>query len=419
MNRLELEIAWRYLRSRGRTRWLSFISLIAIGGIVVGVSALILIIGVMNGLQTDLREKILVGSPDLRVLVFGDDLKITDWQVVQSKVAKVDGVVAVAPFVLTQALANAGHDYTEGVSVSGIDPAGVSKREVTTIREHAIMGDFSFRSADGKRRGAVVGKLLADRLSAYPGRPGAHLTMVSAAGLKPDAVLGTIVPRVAEFEVTGVFETGLYEYDNSYVFVDLRAAQDFAGLDTAVTGLEVATADRWSAPVVAERVSAALQFPYHTVDWQEQNSSLFRALKLEKLGMGVILLLIILVAAFNIVSTLTMVVRDKTREIGILKAMGMTEASIRRIFLIQGTVIGCVGTLLGTVLGAVLGVLLDRYRLISLDPTVYFIDHLPVRLEVGDTVLMAMLGFAVAALATLLPARQASRLYPIEAIRDE
>ena len=419
VNRLELEIAWRYLRSRGRTRWLSFISVIAIGGIVVGVSALILIIGVMNGLQTDLREKILVGSPDLRVLVYGDDLKIAGWRQVMAKVRKVDGVVAVAPFVLTQALANAGHDYTEGVSVSGIEPTGASARPVTTIREHAIMGDFSFKTADGKRRGAVVGKLLADRLGAYPGQSGAHLTMVSASGLRPDAVLGAIVPRTAAFEVTGVFETGMYEYDNSYVFVDLGAAQELAGLDTAVTGLEVATANRWSAPVVAERVRAALDFPYHTVDWQEQNSSLFRALKLEKMGMGVILLLIIVVAAFNIVSTLTMVVRDKTREIGILKAMGMTEASIRRVFWIQGAVIGLVGTLTGTALGASLGLLVDRYRLIALDPTVYFIDHLPVRLDLGDTLLMALLGFAIAALATLYPARQASRLYPIEAIRDE
>ena len=416
MNRLEFEIAWRYLRSRGRTRWLSFISVIAIGGIVIGVSALILIIGVMNGLQTDLREKILVGSPDLRVLVYGDELKITDWRAVQKKVRTIDGVVAVAPFVLTQALANAGHDYTEGVSVSGIEPTGASGRPVTTIRKHATMGDFSFVTKDGKRRGAVVGKLLADRLSAWPG---AHLTMVSAAGLRPDAVLGTMVPRIAEFEVTGVFETGMYEYDNAYVFVDLKAAQEFAGLDSAVTGLEVATTDRWVAPAVAERIRIALDFPYHTVDWQEQNSSLFRALQLEKLGMGVILLLIIVVAAFNIVSTLTMVVRDKTREIGILKAMGFTEGGIRRVFLIQGVVIGLVGTLLGTTLGATLGLVLDKYRLITLDPTIYFIDHLPVRLELGDTLLMALLGFAVAAVATLYPAWQASRLYPIEAIRGE
>ena len=419
MNRLELEIAWRYLRSRGRTRWLSFISVIAIGGIVVGVSALILIIGVMNGLQTDLREKILVGSPDFRVLTFGEDLKIADWRNLQTKVAKMPGVTAVAPFVLTQALANAGHDYTDQASVMGLQPSGTAARDVTTIRQHAIMGDFSFKSTDGKRRGAVVGKLLADRLGVQPGRPGPKITLVSAAGLKPDAVLGTIIPRVAEFEVTGVFETGMYEYDNAFVFVDLAAAQEFAGLDSAVTGLEVATADRWSAPGVAERVMESLSYPYHTVDWQEQNSSLFKALKLEKMGMGVILLLIIVVAAFNIVSTLTMVVRDKTREIGILKAMGMTEASIRRIFFTQGAVIGCAGTLLGTLLGIVLGLIVDRFRLITLDPTVYFIDHLPVRLEVGDTVMMTALGFAVAAIATLYPARQAAKLYPIEAIRGE
>jgi lipoprotein-releasing system permease protein len=350
------------------------------------------------------------------VLTFGDELKVPDWRAVMARVQRVDGVVAAAPFVLTQALANAGHDYTEGVSVSGIEPAAPGLKAVTTIRTHATMGDFTFATRDGGRRGAVVGKLLAERLNAFPGT---RLTMVSAAGLKPDAVLGTFVPRVAEFEVTGVFETGMYEYDNAYVYVDLGAAQQFAGLDSAVTGIEVATGDRWGAPEVAARVSDTLGFPYHTVDWQEQNSSLFRALKLEKLGMAVILLLIIVVAAFNIVSTLTMVVRDKTREIGILKAMGLTEGAIRRIFLIQGAVIGLVGTAVGTGLGAVLGLAIDRYRLIALDPTVYFIDHLPVRLELGDTVLMAVLGFAIAAVATLYPARQASRLYPIEAIRGE
>lgn len=419
MTRLELEIAWRYLRSRGRTRWLSFNSLIAIGGIVVGVGALILIIGVMNGLQTDLREKILVGSPDFRVLAYGEDLKLPNWRAVEAKVKKVDGVVAVAPFVATQALVNAGHDYTDPANVSGILPAGTAAREVTSIRQHAILGDFSFKSSDGGRRGAVVGKLLADRLSVSPGTPGNRITLVAASGLKPDAVLGTIIPRIATFEVTGVFETGMYEYDNAFIFVDLAAAQEFAGLDTAVTGLEVATANRWSARATAERTMAALGFPYHTVDWQEQNSALFKALKLEKLGMSVILLLIILVAAFNIVGTLTMVVRDKTREIGILKAMGMPEASIRRIFLLQGIVIGAAGTFTGLALGTVLGTLIDRYRLITLDPTVYFIDHLPVRLEMGDTLLMAVMGFAVAALATLYPARQAARLFPIEAIRDE
>jgi lipoprotein-releasing system permease protein len=211
----------------------------------------------------------------------------------------------------------------------------------------------------------------------------------------------------------------MYEYDNSYVYVDLAMAQEFAGLDSAITGIEVRTADRWIAPDVAATIDTTLGYPYRTQDWQQQNSSLFRALKLEKLGMSVILALIIMVAAFNIVSTLTMVVRDKTREIGILKAMGMRRDSIRRIFLLQGAFIGVVGTGLGLLLGSVTGFVLERFELVKLDPSVYFIDHLPVLMEVGDVAVIVVLSVGVAILATLYPASAAGRLYPIEAIRSE
>jgi lipoprotein-releasing system permease protein len=416
VTKLELQIAWRYLRSRRGSKLLSLISIIAIGGVLVGVSALIVIIGVMNGLQHDLREKILVGSPDIRVLSYGEDLKLSDWQQVLDKVRKQPGVVTAAPFVLTEALMTAGHDYAGGVYVVGLQPQARGVPDVTTIRSHAKYGDFRFASTDGQHRGVVLGKLLAARFNKYPGD---SINLLSAGGGKMNPVTGGFVPRVERFEVTGTVETGMYEYDNSYAFIALDKAQGLAGLGDGVTGIEVKTADRWQAASVASRLVAALGWPYRTVDWEEQNHSLFQALKLEKLGMGVILLLIVLVAAFNIVSTLTMVVADKTKEIGILKAMGMPARSIRRIFFLQGLVIGVVGTGLGLVLGFGAALALDRYQFIKLDPQVYFIDHLPVSTQPMDVMWIVIASIAIAAIATVYPSVQASRLFPIEAIRHE
>jgi len=416
VTKLELQVAWRYLRSRRGSKLLSLISIIAIGGVLVGVSALIIIIGVMNGLQHDLREKILVGSPDIRVLSYGEDLKITEWQSVLDKVRRQPGVVSAAPFVLTEGLMGTGHNYNGGVYVVGLLPEARGVPDVTTIREHAVQGDFRFASSDGQRRGVVLGKLLAARFNKYTGD---SVQILSAGGGKINPVTGGLVPRMESFEVTGIVSTGMYEYDNSYAFVALDKAQQLAGLDQGVTGIEVKTTDRWQAAGIASRLVGALGWPYRTVDWQEQNHSLFQALKLEKLGMGVILLLIVLVAAFNIVSTLTMVVADKTKEIGILKAMGMPSRSIRRIFLTQGLVIGVVGTLLGLALGFVGAFALDKYQFIKLDAQVYFIDHLPVSTQPSDVAWIILASIAIAALATIYPAVQASRLYPIEAIRHE
>ena len=422
MSRLELSIAWRYLRSRRGSKLLSLISVIAIGGVIIGVGALIVIIGVMNGLQKDLREKILIGSPDIRVLTFGDDMKMGTWRATMAEVKKHPEVKAVAPFVLLQAGATSNGDYAEGTLVLGIEPRDPKRKsqEVTTIRNHAIGGDFTFRASDGSRKGVVIGNRLAGRLGLNPGLPGHDsVTLIAISGTKFNPVLGTFAPEIQRYEVTGVFETGMFEYDERYVVMDLGEAQALARLDTAVTGLEVRTTDRWVAKRTGEEIQEQLKWPYRTEDWEAQNSSLFQALKLEKLGMSVILGLIVIVAAFNIVGTLTMVVSDKTREIGILRAMGMPAKSIRRIFFTQGVFIGVVGTAIGLLLGLLAAVLLDQYKLIRLDPSVYFIDHLPVETRPLDVALIVLASLAIAALATLYPSRQAARLYPVEAIRHE
>ncbi len=416
MSRLELSMAWRYMRSRRGSRLLSLISVIAVGGVTVGVSALIVIIGVMNGMQRDLRDKILVASPDIRVLPFGGDLVMYNWRSVMDRVKHDPGVSAVAPFVHVQALLSPKTRYFTAVFVMGIVPTDDTTPPVTSIRTTAVGGDFSFRTPDGKQNGALVGHRLAQTLNITPGIDSVMLFTIDPT--KSNAVTG-IVPHSETFLVTGLFNTGMYEYDNSYVFVSLGAAQRLAQLDTTVTGLEVRTPSREEAPRIAMRLQDSLGMAVRTDDWQTQNSALFQALKLEKKGMTLILLLIILVAAFNIVGTLSMVVADKTREIGILRAMGMPAASIRRVFFAQGMIIGGAGTVSGVALGLAASFVIDHYKLIKIAPDVYFIDHLPVATQPFDVVSIVLASMAIAAVATLYPARQAASLYPVEAIRHE
>ena len=382
----------------------------------VGVSALIVVIGIMNGLQRDLREKLLIGSPDIRVLGAGPGGRTDDWTAVLRTVSAQPGVVAAAPFVTTEALANAGHDYMDAGRVVGVPPNGRRETDVTRIREHTVAGTFHFTTASGEDDGIVVGSLLASRLGVGVGDT---LTVYGRGTGSISAVTGYPTPLAMKFEVTGLVRTGMFEFDKTHMYVSLARAQELAGLGQAVTGIEVRTRDRWTATEVAAELDRVLQDTYSAVDWQKENKSLFQALKLEKLGMGLILLLIVLVAAFNIVSNLTMVVADKTREIGILKAMGMTARSVRRVFFAQGLVIGLAGTLVGVALGLGASLALGTYEVIRLNPEIYFIDHLPVATEAADVLLIVVASVGIAALATLYPARQAARLYPIEAIRHE
>jgi len=416
MTRLNLKLASRYLRSRRSSRLFSLITLIATGGVTVGVMALIVVMGVMNGLQEDLRDKILGPTPHLRVYTYGQGLRIDDWSAVRDTILAHPDVLAAEPVVFSRGIITRGHDFAEGPYVIGLSP-DTGSMSVTALPRQFIEGDLSFTTTlDSVQGGIVLGRRLAERLTAYPGD---KVTMVSPAGSNFNPAVGGFVPKFWVFEVTGHFETEMYEYDNNYVVLPLEVAQEFAGLGDAVSGIEVRLADPWDAPRVAMELDETLGYPYRALDWQSQNANLFSALELEKLAMGTILLLIVVVAAFNIVSTLTMVVRDKTREIGILRAMGLPAKVVRQAFILQGAFIGAVGTSLGTVLGLAVARFVDSRRMIDLDPSVYFIDHLPVRVDPVDLVIIIAASITVATLATIYPARQAASLNPVDAIRNE
>ncbi|HEX9348892.1 MAG TPA: FtsX-like permease family protein [Gemmatimonadales bacterium] len=413
---LDLQVAMRYLRSRRSSRLISLITVIAVGGVTIGVMALVIVLGVMNGMQNDLREKILVVNPHLRVLTYGEGLRLDDWSKVLGQVKRASGVQAAAPFVSTQGLISAGHDYADGVMVIGIE-SDTGHRAVTSLPHYFTKGDLAFRKTRSDVEGGVaIGTRLSSKLSAYPGDV---ITMVAPAGSQFNRSLGAFVPKYRRYEVTGLFETGMYDYDNSYVLMSRPAAQDFAGLGGAVTGIEVRLADPERASEAGQQLESMLGYPYRALDWQLQNRSLFSALKLEKLAMGLVVFLICVVAAFNVVGTLTMVVRDKTREIGILLAMGMQRSRIRRVFLVQGVFIGLVGTALGAVLGMIVGAMVNRGHLIPIDPSIYFIDHLPVLNNPLDALAVIGASLVIATLAPLYPSMQAARLDPVNAIRYE
>jgi lipoprotein-releasing system permease protein len=228
-----------------------------------------------------------------------------------------------------------------------------------------------------------------------------------------------MVPRMKKFKIVGIFESGMYEYDSSFLYISLKNAQDFINMPGVVTGIEVKTDDIYRVKEIASGIVRDLGYSYWTKDWMEMNRNLFAALKLEKITMFVILILIIMVAAFNIVSTLIMVVMEKNKDIAILKSMGATASSIMKIFIIEGLVVGVVGTLLGTIGGYALGFLLSEYKFIKLPSDVYYISTLPFRIDSLDSILIAISAIGISFLATLYPSWQASRLLPAEALRYE
>ena len=347
--RLEWRIARRYLRSRRTARTASLNTVISTGGVAVGVTALIVVLGVMNGLRDDLRERILVANPHLRILTFGSGLRLDDWR----RRHRRDPEAARRGGGESRGHQPGGDHRGPGLRRGG-QPGRVRSRyrqvrSVTSLPQAVTKGDLSFKATKpGVDGGILLGSRLASRLSVYPGD---IVTLVPVTQAKINPALGVAVPRFWKFEVTGLFDTGMFQYDNQFVVMSREMAQRFTGLGEAVSGIAVRVDDPDRARRSATALEKRLGYPYRALDWQTQNSSLFSALQLEKLAMGLVIFFIMVVAAFNIVGTLTMVVTDKTREIGILRAMGLTAPAVARVFLVQGAVIGVVGTMLGLMLG--------------------------------------------------------------------
>jgi lipoprotein-releasing system permease protein len=418
VRRLDWYIARRYLASRRKGRFVSLITLISVGGVLVGVAALIVVIAVMTGLQQDLQAKILGMNP--HVYVFEQDpgggFRMADWPHVIDAARQAPGVVSAEPFIMTQvAVFLPGRDYVQPGTLFGIEPVWPDGPPLTVIQEQVRSGELNFGPTRTGYPPLIMGRRLAEKMSIFPG----DTVLVASFENIRTGPMGDLVPAMRNFEVTDRFSTGMYEYDSNYMYVPISATQDLLDLGTGVSGVGVTVRDAWDADQTARWLQSELQFPYYTNDWMQLNSSLFSALRLEKLVMGVILFLIVVVAAFNIISTLIMVVADKTREIGILKSMGATDRTVLGIFMFQGLTIGLVGTSLGTALGLFLTWLLDTYQFIEIPGDVYFLDTLPVALDPLDVALIVGLSVLVAFAATIYPAWQASRLLPVDAIRHE
>ncbi|MBW1691862.1 MAG: ABC transporter permease, partial [Deltaproteobacteria bacterium] len=370
----------RYLKAKRKQGFISIITGISILGIMIGVMALIVVLAVMNGFREDLLKRILGVNSHLLILSYKGG--ITNTEAVMGKALEVDGVLAATPFIYSQVMVKHAGNIS-GAVLRGLDPKTAGK----VVNIESMIKDASLAVLNGKTdepRGIILGNELSRQIGALPGD---IVTVVSPIGkLTP---LGRVANE-ERFQVKAIFESGMYDYDSSLVYLDLQDAQDFLSLNEEVTGIELRVRDIDESDTIGGMVQDKLGYPYWTKDWKMMNKSLFSALKLEKVTMFIILIMIVLVGALNIISSLVMLVMEKTRDIAILRTMGSSSRSIMRIFIYQGLFVGLVGTALGIVSGSVLCHLLARYKFIKLPPDVYYITTLPVRMEWFDIVLIAL-----------------------------
>lgn len=405
----EFFIAGRYFRSKRRQSFVSLITFLSIAGVAVGVMALVVVIAVMSGAESDFRRRILGIEPHIWVAKHGGPF--TGYTEVIDQIRNEKGVSAVSPYVIAQAMVSA-DSGSSGAYVRGVDPhnPGPLFQGMTASDLEVKLPDPSSRNEQDGKPGIVLGRELATVIGA--GEGDTVLVMSLKGVMSPMGIL----PRFKPFKVTGIFSSGMYEYDGAIGYIHLKDAQKLMRLDGAVTRIGVWVDDIYSAGNLAGTIEKTLGFPFWTKDWMTMNNNLFSALKLEKTAMFIILTLIILVAAFNIASSLIMMVNEKTKDIAVLKAMGATDSSIRKIFVVSGLLTGAIGTAIGIVGGISLCMVLKRYQFIKL-PAAYPFTTLPIQLESLDVIVIAISALLICFAATIYPARQASRLLPVEGIR--
>ena len=421
MQRWEIMVALRYLRARRKEMFVSLIALIAGGGVAIGVMVLCIVMSVMTGFEEDLRDRILGFNPQIVLLSHGGTVR--DYPKVVDAVREAPGVTAAAAFVYGQAMVSSDNSVA-GAVVRGVEPQHAS--DVVDVQKHLKEGSTDKLGQpmsvstiiDGKDEAIQVPQILIGfELAKTLGvGVGDWVNMMSPLG-SPTAV--GMVPRVKRFGVGGIFDSGMYDYDSTIVFMSMADAQRFFEIGEKATGIEVKVDDIDTARVVARDLEQRVGYPYFARDWMEVNRNLFVAFRLEKFIQFIVLMLIVLVAAFNIAATLVMVVMEKRKDIAILKSMGATNLAIASIFVFKGAVIGILGTVAGILGGLGGAALLERYQFIELPKDVFYVSTVPVRIYPENFAMVAVAAVAICIIATLYPARQAARLAPVDVIRYE
>jgi len=422
----ELFISLRYLRAKRKQVFVSIITFISIAGIFLGVAALIIVLAVMNGFENDLRNKILGINSHIVLMQYSGAMR--DYQKVMEKISEVDGVVASTPFIYTQAMLKNG-GRTGGVVLRGMATDSAPKVINLGRMQEGSLDNLSerHRSAlklskeNSELPGIVIGKELAKNMGLFLFET---VNIISPMGM---ATPMGMIPRMKKFVVVGIFDSGFYEYDSTLAYLSLKDCQEFLNMGEHITGLEIKVTDIYKADTIAKSIEKKLGFPYWARNWMEMNKNLFSALKLEKRVMFIILSLIVLVAAFNIITTLIMVVMEKSKDIAILKSMGATSKSIMKIFIIQGVTIGAVGTLLGCIGGLSVAFNLEKISVFIeklfgfkiLPGDVYYLSQLPSQVNYSDVVIIVIGTVLICFLSTIYPSRRASSLDPAEALRYE